>query len=120
MCLFLCELPSMIFSCLKNMFALSFASNSGALHPKCMKYSKQCHGENTEHRMVFLFPTMGTLVEDCKCSGHPSTCCTEENLEKIYIIINHDQQSTILETVGKTGLVYGTLQQILREGLNMW
>lgn len=57
----------------------------------------------------FFVQQRENLVEDCKCSGHPSTCCTEENLKKIYIIINQDQQGTILETAGKTGLLYGNM-----------
>jgi hypothetical protein len=37
----------------------------------------------------------------------PPHVCTQENMEKIYIIINQYQQSTILETAGKSGHLYG-------------
>jgi hypothetical protein len=37
-----------------------------------------------EYRLLtsFLNSNMGKPVEDCECSGHPSTGCTDEKVEK--------------------------------------
>jgi hypothetical protein len=41
-------------------------------------------------------------------------------MEKVHKIINKEWESTISGINGRLGLSYGTRQQILREGLNVW
>jgi len=52
---------------------------------------------------------LGKLVEDCECSGHSSTGCTDENTHKVHKRVSEDYQSTILKIAGRSGL-YGTCQ----------
>jgi hypothetical protein len=50
-----------------------------------------------------------TVVEDCECSGHSSTGCTDDNMQKVCKRVSEDYQSTILKIAGRAGL-YGTCQ----------
>jgi hypothetical protein len=50
-----------------------------------------------------------TLAEDCRHSGHPSTLHTDENVEKVYKILNRNQESTISMSV-RSHLSYVTHQ----------
>jgi len=53
-------------------------------------------------------------------SGHPIKGFTDKNVQEVHKIINKEWKSTISGISGRIGLSYGTCQQILREGLNMW
>jgi hypothetical protein len=58
-------------------------------------------------------------VEDCKCSGQPSTSKIAENVEKIWELINEDWWWTIHELADTVGISYGVCKEILTENLNM-
>ena len=58
-------------------------------------------------------------VEDHPHSGHPSTSCTDENVEKIREKINEDRRYTIDEISEATGVSWTSCHRILTVDLNM-
>lgn len=97
--------------------------NLGKLFKKYTECSKLvcwwCQREDAYFWMVFWIQVRETAVEDCECSDHSCTGCTDENMHKVSKTVSEDYQSTILKIAGRSGFLFGTCQWILREDLNM-
>ena len=79
--------------------------------------------EALSHTQVFKwfarFKRGEMSFEDHPHSGHPSTSCTDENVEKIKKKINEDHWYIIDEISEATGVSWSSCQQILTVDLNM-
>lgn len=58
-------------------------------------------------------------IDDQPRSGRPSTSRTDENVEKINILIREDRRRTIDQLCEMSGLSWSSIQRILSEDLNM-
>jgi len=62
--------------------------------------------------MIFSIEMWRTSVEVCKLC-HPSIGHTDKHMKKVHRIVNDDSRGTISEFAGRSGLPYGTYQEIL-------
>ena len=58
----------------------------------------------------FRIQVRETAVEDCECSDHSCTGCTDENMHKVSKTVSEDYQITILKIAGRSGFLFGTCQ----------
>jgi hypothetical protein len=74
--------------------------------------------ENTDFLVIFSALTCKFPLK-IESIWFPTIAHTDENMDEGHKVVNEDGQSNISETASRLGLLYGSCQCILREGLKM-